>query len=67
MANANIDYLLCDYWINPKNLWKWYWVNNIQPDNTIEYEILQMMKKHSNVDPSAMECPKGWEQEALWR
>ncbi len=44
-----------------------YWVNNIQPDNTTKDDILQLMKKHPNVDPPAMGFPKRWEQEALWR
>lgn len=44
-----------------------YWVNNIQPDNTIKDDILQLMKRHPNVDHSAMGFPKGWEQEALWK
>lgn len=44
-----------------------YWVNNIQPGNTIKDSILQLMKKHPNVDPSAMGFPKGWEQELMWK
>lgn len=44
-----------------------YWVNNIQPGNTIKDDILQLIKKHPNVDPSAMGFPTGWEQEALWK
>jgi len=44
-----------------------YWVNNIQPDNTTKDDILQLMKKHPNVDPPAMGFPKRWVQEALWR
>lgn len=43
-----------------------YWVNNIQPDNTIKGDILQLIKKYPNVDPSAMGFPKGWESEPLW-
>lgn len=44
-----------------------YWVNNIQPDNTLKADILQLMKKHPNVDPSAMGFPVGWGKEALWK
>lgn len=44
-----------------------YWVNNIQPDNTLKSDILQLMKKYPNVDPSAMGFPAGWENEALWK
>jgi abortive infection bacteriophage resistance protein len=44
-----------------------YWVNNIQPDNTLKTDILQLMKRHPNVDPSAMGFPMGWEKEALWK
>ena len=44
-----------------------YWVNNIQPNNTIKGDILQLMKKNPNVDPSAMGFPVGWEKEALWK
>ena len=44
-----------------------YWVNNIQPNNTIKGDILQLMKKYPNVDPSAMGFPVGWEDEALWK
>ncbi|MBP5678142.1 MAG: Abi family protein [Bacteroidales bacterium] len=44
-----------------------YWVNNIQPGNSIKNDIVQLMKKHPNVDPSAMGFPDGWEKEALWK
>ena len=44
-----------------------YWVNNIQPGNTIKDDIIQLMKKHPNVDPSAMGFHTGWEQEPLWK
>lgn len=44
-----------------------YWVNNIQPDNTLKADIIGLLQKHSNVDPSAMGFPVGWEKEALWR
>jgi hypothetical protein len=42
-------------------------VNNIQPDNTLKSDILQLMKRYPNVDPSAMGFPAGWEKEALWK
>lgn len=44
-----------------------YWVNNIQPDNTLKADILQLLKKFPNVDPSAMGFPKGWEAETFWK
>lgn len=44
-----------------------YWVNNIQPENTLKADIMQLMKQYPNVDPSAMGFPVGWEKEALWQ
>lgn len=44
-----------------------YWVNNIQPDNTLKEDIIGLLQKHPNVDPMAMGFPVGWEKEALWK
>ena len=44
-----------------------YWVNNIQPDNTLKTDVIQLVKKYPNVSPSAMGFPKEWMNETLWR
>ena len=44
-----------------------YWVNNIQPDNSLKTDIIELLKKYPNVDPSAMGFPIGWETEPLWK
>lgn len=44
-----------------------YWVNNIQPENSLKTDIIELLKKYPNVDSSAMGFPVGWETEPLWK
>ena len=58
--------------INPNRLYALlccliYWVNNIQPNNSLKTDILQLLIKYPNVDPTAMGFPNGWMSEPLWK
>ena len=41
-----------------------YWVNNIQPDNSVKTEIFRLLEKYPLVDVTAMGFPKNWQKEA---
>lgn len=44
-----------------------YWVNNIQPDNSVKSKVVDLLRNHPIVDTAAMGFPSGWEKSALWR
>ena len=44
-----------------------YWLNAINPANTFAADIKSLLAKYPVVDPVAMGCPKGWENEPLWQ
>ena len=43
-----------------------YWLNSIQPDNTLKADLRQLMERYPTVAPSAMGFPIGWREERLW-
>ena len=43
-----------------------YWVNNIQPENSVKTDIIKLLEKYPIVDVSAMGFPTGWENEPIW-
>lgn len=43
-----------------------YWLNAIDPQNTFTSDIKALLAKYPTVDPAAMGCPRGWQQEPLW-
>ena len=43
-----------------------YWVDNIIPENTIRANIMNLLEKNQNIDPSAMGFPANWKEEPLW-
>ena len=44
-----------------------YWLNAINPANTFAADIKSLLAKYPVVDPAAMGCPKGCENEPLWQ
>ena len=44
-----------------------YLLNIIDPQNTFVADFKALLRKYPTVDPRAMGCPTGWEQEPLWR
>jgi hypothetical protein len=41
-------------------------LNAIDPQNTFTSDIKALLAKYPTVDPAAMGCPQGWQQEPLW-
>lgn len=44
-----------------------YWLNAINPANTFIKDIKELLAKYPVVDPAAMGCPRGWQNEPLWQ
>ena len=44
-----------------------YWLNAINPSNTFAKDIKALLAKYPSVDPAAMGCPRGWQEEPLWQ
>jgi abortive infection bacteriophage resistance protein len=44
-----------------------YWLNTIDPNNTLKLDLKTLLTKHPNVDPSAMGFPSNWQNEPLWK
>ena len=43
-----------------------YWLNIIEPANTLTQDITTLFEKHPNVYPGALGFPELWQQEPLW-
>ena len=43
-----------------------YWLNAIDPQNTFASDFKALLAKYPTVNPAAMGCPQGWNQEPLW-
>lgn len=44
-----------------------YLLNVIAPGNTFAADLKALLARYPSVDPAAMGCPTGWEQEPLWQ
>ena len=44
-----------------------YWLNAINPANTFAKDIKMLLAKYPVVNPAAMGCPRGWQDELLWQ
>ena len=44
-----------------------YWLNSINSQNTFARDFKALLSKYPAVDPAAMGCPKGWQNEPLWQ
>ena len=44
-----------------------YWLNSINPANTFTKDIKTLIARYPVVDPAALGCPRGWQDEPLWR
>jgi hypothetical protein len=43
-----------------------YWLNIINPSNTLAQNLAQLFSFYPSVDPDALGFPQNWQQEALW-
>jgi abortive infection bacteriophage resistance protein len=43
-----------------------YWLNIINPSNTLAQDLAQLFSFYPSVDPDALGFPQNWQQEALW-
>ena len=76
VVKPNLPERLPNPWINTRQLpsdklyphlcYVAYWLNAINPGNTFATDIKILLAKYPAVDPAAMGCPKGWENEPLW-
>lgn len=44
-----------------------YWLNIIEPANTLPHDLAQLFSAYPGVYPGALGFPQDWQQEALWR
>lgn len=44
-----------------------YWLNIIEPANTLPQDLAQLFSAYPSVCPGALGFPQTWQQEALWR
>jgi len=44
-----------------------YWLNSINPSNTLTKDIKTLLTKYPDVDPAAMGFPRGYQNEPLWQ
>ena len=44
-----------------------YWLNTIDPNNTLKLDLKTLLTKYPNVDTTAMGFPEDWQNEPLWK
>lgn len=44
-----------------------YWLNAVNPSNSLASDIRDLLKKYPKVDPAAMGFTRGWQTEPLWQ
>lgn len=44
-----------------------YWLNIIEPDNTLTQNLTTLFSKYPGVNPGALGFPSSWQQEPLWK
>ena len=44
-----------------------YWLNLIEPSNTLTQDLAQLFSLYPSVYPGALGFPQSWQQEALWQ
>ena len=44
-----------------------YWLNIIDPSNTLTQDLAQLFSLYPSVYPGALGFPQSWQQEALWK